>query len=72
MEDELYDDIMEAYAQGFVPFYGGGGDDNGCGAGDGDNENMAQKESARTAAITKVSDINHDSDSGDFPENIPF
>ena len=62
IEDELYDDIMEAYAEGFVPCYGGGSD----------NEDMAQKESARTAAITKASDINHDFPPGDFPEDIPF
>ena len=62
---------MEAYAQGFVPCYGGG-DDNGRGADDGDNEDMAQKESARAAAITKASDINHDFPPGDFPEDIPF
>ena len=72
MEDELYDDIMEAYAQGFVPCYGGGGSDIGCGADDDDNENMAQKESVRAAEITKASDINYDFPPGEFPEDIPF
>ena len=68
--DELYDDMMEAYAQGFVPCYGGG--DSSGESGDGDNENMAQKKSARPAAITKASDIKHDFDSGEFSEDIPF
>ena len=55
-DNELYDDIMEAYAEGFVPCYGGGGDDG--------------KEEACRA--DKKPPVVSDFDSGDFPEDIPF
>ena len=59
MDDELYDDIMEAYAEGFVPGYGGSADGEAC------SGSEAEQKKPSVVAVSA-------SASGDFPEDIPF
>lgn len=56
MDDELYDDLMEVYAQGLVTCYGCGDDADG----------------STFTDVVRDSDTDDDFDSGDFSEDIPF
>ena len=59
-DNELYDDMMEAYAQGFVLCYGGVCDTEG------------DEESYPVAEASSESDVIHEFSSSEFPEDIPF